>query len=62
MPPAPARVKAPAPAARATPARATLAAPAAKPAFVKPVVKPAGQAVPAKPVPAKAAADEWEEF
>jgi methyl-accepting chemotaxis protein len=62
MPPAPARVKAPAPAARAAPARATLAAPAAKPAFVKSVVKPAGQAAPAKPVPAKAAADEWEEF
>jgi methyl-accepting chemotaxis protein len=62
MPPAPARAKAAAPAARATPARATLAAPAAKPVLVKPVVKPAGKAVPAKPVPAKAAADEWEEF
>jgi len=68
MPPAPARVAAPAPAARAkAPAPTALAAPVAKPAFVKPAIKPAGKVVPrtagpAKPVPAKAAADEWEEF
>jgi methyl-accepting chemotaxis protein len=61
MPPAPARAAAPAARARA-PAPTALAVPAAKPILVKPVIKPAGKAVPAKPVPAKAAADEWEEF